>query len=40
MGCDALEEGRGTAREGAGSAVAVDHVIEVVVTDVEAALGA
>ena len=40
MGRDALEEGRGATREGAGGAVAVGHVIKVVVADVEAALGA
>ena len=37
---DALEERRGTAREGAGGAMTVGHVIKVVVADVEAALGA
>ena len=37
---DALEERRGSTREGAGGAVAVGHVIKVVVADVEAAFGA
>ena len=36
---DALEERRGATRKGAGGAVAVGHVIKVVVADVEATLG-